>query len=97
MGEAKRVTHEVRDAREAARQAGAVAARQDLMRRAVDGMANTIRWRMQTLTPDEMTTVLGTMVGIFAGSAGGPAGAEAIVSRVDQVARAVLEQAGETA
>ena len=97
MGESKRVTQTVRDAREAVRQADAVAARQDLMRKAIDGLTNTLRWRMQTLTPAEMTTVLGTMVGIFAGSAGGPSGAEAIVSRVDQVARAVVEQAGETA
>ena len=67
------------------------------MRRALHGMADTIRWRMATLTPAEMTTVLGTTVGIFAGSAGGEAGAEAIVSKVDQVARAVVEQAGETA
>ena len=95
MGEAKRITPEGRAARDAARNPEAVEAAKDRMRKAVHGLANTVRWRMQSLTPDEMVTVLGTTVGIFAASTGGLAGAEAIVGKVDQVARAVVVQAGE--
>ena len=86
MGEHKRVTPDARAARAATVHADAVEASKDRMRKAVDG-----------LTPDEMAVALGTTVGVFAASAGGQSGAGAIAGRVDEVARAVVDQAGEGA
>ena len=97
MGEHKRVTPEGRAARGANVHADAVEASKNRMRKAVDGLTHAVRWRMRDLTPDEMAVALGTTVGVFAASAGGATGAGAIATRVDEVARAVIEQAQEAA
>ena len=95
MGESKRVTPEGRAARAATVHADAVEASKDRMRAAVDRLTHAVRWQMRDMTPDMMAVALGTTVGVFAASAGGPTGAGAIAGRVDEVAKAVIEQAGE--
>ncbi|WP_237481336.1 hypothetical protein [Lichenibacterium dinghuense] len=97
MGEHKRLTPEGRAARAASAHADAVEASRDRMRKAIDGLTHAVRWRMRDLSPEEMAVALGTTVGVFAASAGGPSGAGSIAGRVDEVARAVIEQAGEAA
>ena len=97
MGEHKRLTPEGRAARAATVHADAVAAAQDRMRKAVHGLTHAVRWRMRDMTADEMAVALGTTVGVFAASAALAGGAGAIAARVDEVARAVIEQAGEAA
>ena len=97
MGEHKRITPDARAARAATVHADVVEASRDRMRKAVDGLTHAVRWRMRDLTPDEMAVALGTTVGVFAASAGGPSSAGVIAGRVDEVARAVIEQAEEAA
>lgn len=94
MGEPKRVTPEGRATRA---EAALVKASKDRMRSAIDRFTDAARWRMRDTTPDVMAVVLGTTVGVFAASAGGADGAGAIATRVDEVARAVIEQSQEVA
>ena len=96
MGEAKRITQEGRAARVATARAKAVETTRDRQRRVVDTLWHIVQRRMRDLTPEQMTTVLGTTIGVFAASYGGPEGANAVAAQVDAVARDVIDQAGET-
>lgn len=93
MGEHRRLSPKTRAARAASAQAAAVDATRDRQRRACDALVHAGRHHMRGMSPQHMAKVLGTAVGIFAAWADGAE--RDFVAQVDDVARDVIEQAGE--